>query len=76
MNITSNGHRELGLAAELGAVERLMECIREPATDSQLRSFCVMALANLSTAPMGVQRLLQVGKGALEGATDMFRIPL
>ena len=53
-----------------------MECIREPATDSQLRSFCVMALANLSTAPMGVQRLLQVGKGALEGATDMFRIPL
>ena len=67
MNITSHGHSEVTRAVELGAVERLMDCVRE-ASDGELRSLCVMALANVSSSPFGAQRLLQVGKGALEGA--------
>jgi hypothetical protein len=56
-------------ALERGVSERLMECVRSPECDDELRGLCVMVLANVTITPAGAARLLQEGRGPLEGAT-------
>ena len=55
-------------ALERGVVERLMECVRSSECGEELRGLCVMALANVTVPAHGAARLLQEGKGPLEGA--------
>lgn len=67
VNLTS--HTDLAEAALVrGVVERLMECVRNAECEAELRGLCVMVLANATVTEKGTLRLLQEGKGPLEGA--------